>query len=190
MYAELLLLVALLLLLFYWRVTRNFGKWKELGIPHVPGHFPFGSHKAGQEAIYFRKIRHIDVNAKCRHLKKLTCKGTLRHVFIRVYRLVLANFLRAFSQIGIFNPALWSVLSPVAPLPFSLVQLSPSALPLPVLIHILHTCIQCVGGGGVWGSRPQADKHLPQSPLQVNFFRWRHFALVSIKLIRPWRNRH
>jgi hypothetical protein len=51
MFAELLLLVALLLLLFYWRVTRNFGKWKELGIPHVPGHFPFGSHKARQEAI-------------------------------------------------------------------------------------------------------------------------------------------
>jgi hypothetical protein len=23
-------------------------------------------------------------------------------------------------------------------------------------------------------------------PLQVNFFRWRHFALVSIKLISPW----
>ncbi len=24
-----------------------------------------------------RKIRHIEGNAKCRHLKKLTCKGTL-----------------------------------------------------------------------------------------------------------------
>ncbi len=29
-----------------------------------------------------RKIRLIEGNAKCRHLKKLTCKGTLRHVFI------------------------------------------------------------------------------------------------------------
>ncbi len=29
-----------------------------------------------------RKIRLIETNAKCRHLKKLTCKGTLRHVFI------------------------------------------------------------------------------------------------------------
>ncbi len=37
-----------------------------------------------------------------RHLKKLTCKG----MFIRVYRLEIANFLRTFSYVGIFNPAL------------------------------------------------------------------------------------
>ncbi len=29
-----------------------------------------------------RKIRLIEGNAKCRHLKKFTCKGTLRQVFI------------------------------------------------------------------------------------------------------------
>ncbi len=29
-----------------------------------------------------RNIRLIESNAKCRHLKKLTCKGTLRKVFI------------------------------------------------------------------------------------------------------------
>ncbi len=67
MFAELLLLVALLLLLFYWRVTRNFGKWKELGIPHVPGRFPFGSHKAGLQAIPDRKthglINYVDTKA-------------------------------------------------------------------------------------------------------------------------------
>jgi hypothetical protein len=28
-----------------------------------------------------RKIRLIECNAKCRYLKKLTCKGTLRQVF-------------------------------------------------------------------------------------------------------------
>jgi hypothetical protein len=28
-----------------------------------------------------RKIRLIESNVKCRHLKKLACKGTLRHVF-------------------------------------------------------------------------------------------------------------
>jgi hypothetical protein len=27
-----------------------------------------------------------------------------------------------------------------------------------------------------------SDKHLPQSPFAGQFFRWRHFALVSIKL--------
>ncbi len=32
----------------------------------------------------------------------------------------------------------------------------------------------------------KTDKHLPQSPLQINCFRWRHYALVSIKLISPW----
>jgi hypothetical protein len=32
-------------------------------------------------------IKYIDTKAKCRHLKQLTCKGTLRQVFIRVYRL-------------------------------------------------------------------------------------------------------
>jgi hypothetical protein len=34
-----------------------------------------------------RKIRLIEGNAKCRHLKQLTCKVTLRQMFIRVYRL-------------------------------------------------------------------------------------------------------
>ncbi len=36
-------------------------------------------------------INNIDTKAKCRHLKKLTCKGTLRQVFIRVYRLEIQS---------------------------------------------------------------------------------------------------
>jgi hypothetical protein len=32
-------------------------------------------------------INYIDTTTKCRHLKKLTCKVTLRQVSIRVYRL-------------------------------------------------------------------------------------------------------
>jgi hypothetical protein len=84
-----------------------------------------------------RKIRLIEVNAKCPHLKILTCNGTLRQVFTRVYRLEIANFLRTFSHVGIFNPALCSVLSPVAPLPFSLVQLS-SPPSFPGWISILY----------------------------------------------------
>jgi hypothetical protein len=54
-----------------------------------------------------------DTKAKCRHQKKLICKGTLRQVFIRVYRL------------EIFDPALLSV----APLTFSLVFNSPHPPP-------------------------------------------------------------
>ncbi len=54
-----------------------------------------------------RKIRLIEGNAKCRHLKTVTCKETLRQVFIRVCTLEkkIANFLRTFSHVGIFNRA-------------------------------------------------------------------------------------
>jgi hypothetical protein len=65
-------------------------------------------------------INYIGTKGKCRHLKKLTCKGTLPQVFIRVYRLVTQ------CHVGIFDQALRTV----APLTFSLViVLSP--LPLP-----------------------------------------------------------
>jgi hypothetical protein len=33
-------------------------------------------------------------------------------------------------------------------------------------------------GGGVWGSWPQTDKNLSQSPFTGKFFRWRHFSLL------------
>jgi hypothetical protein len=61
---------------------------------------------SGDVGLGRKKIRLIKGNAKCRHLKKLTCKGTLRRVFIRVYRLaiVISNLLRTFSHVGIFNP--------------------------------------------------------------------------------------
>ncbi len=64
-----------------------------------------------------RKKRLIEVNSKWHHLKKLTFKGTLRKVFIRVYRLEIANFLRTFRHVVIFNPSLWSILFLVAPPP-------------------------------------------------------------------------
>jgi hypothetical protein len=48
MLVEILLLLALILLLLYRYVTKNFNKWEQLGIPHVKGHFPFGSHKVGE----------------------------------------------------------------------------------------------------------------------------------------------
>jgi hypothetical protein len=31
-----------------------------------------------------------------------------------------------------------------------------------------------------------SDKHLPQIPFTGQFFRWRHFALLSTYLISPW----
>jgi hypothetical protein len=57
-----------------------------------------------------------------------------------------------FSHVGIFNSALRSVLSPVTPLPFTLVQLSPLP-PFPASLSpcvnnycILYTRILCEGG--------------------------------------------
>jgi hypothetical protein len=37
------------------------------------------------EQCYHGLINYIDTKAKCRHLKKFTCQGTLRQVFVRVY---------------------------------------------------------------------------------------------------------
>ena len=42
-------------------------------------------------------INCIDTKAKCRHLKKMTCKGLLRQVAIRVYRLEILSVLLVFS---------------------------------------------------------------------------------------------
>jgi hypothetical protein len=38
--------------------------------------------ETGEEGEHRRKIRLKESNAKCRHIKKFTCKGTLRQVFI------------------------------------------------------------------------------------------------------------
>jgi hypothetical protein len=42
-------------------------------------------------------MNYIDTTAKCRHLKQLTCKGALRQMFIRVYRLKIQSIMLVFS---------------------------------------------------------------------------------------------
>ena len=42
-------------------------------------------------------ITYKDTKAKCRHLKKSTCKGILLQVFIRVYRLERQSVMLVFS---------------------------------------------------------------------------------------------
>ncbi len=101
---------------------------------------------------YCRKIRLIEGNAKYHHLKKLTCKGTLRQVFIRVYRLEIQSVMLVFS---------------------TQLQLSPT---LPVKKIMLYTTV--CKGGGVWGSGPQTDKHLPQSPFTGQLFQMTIFCIV------------
>ncbi len=85
-----------------------------------------------------------------------------------------------FSHVGLFQPSLGSVLSWVAPLPFSLVQFSPPPPSLCEYLCILYSRIQCVrrGGYGVQGLRQ--TNTCRKSPFTDQFFRWRHFALVSI----------
>ncbi len=76
------------------------------------------------------------------------------------------------SDVGMFDPALWNV----ALLTF--VQFSPPPPQLPPL------------PGRVWGYRRGRGLRLinicRKVRLQVNLFRWQHFALVSIKLISPY----
>ncbi len=131
-----------------------------------------------------RKIRLIETNAKCCHPKKLTCKGTLRQVFIRVYRLEIANFLRTFSHVRTFNTSF--VICTLPWYPSSL--LSGSTLP-PTPLPCVNKCtmctrIQCVRGeeGVVWGSGSQTDKHLRQSPFTGKFFKLTNFSLSIIFL--------
>ncbi len=45
----------------------------------------------------YRLIIFKDTKAKCRHQEKLTCKGTLRQVFITVYRLEIHSVMLVFS---------------------------------------------------------------------------------------------
>jgi hypothetical protein len=50
-------------------------------------------------------INYIDTKEKCRHLKKLTCKGTLRQVFIIDHRLEIKSVMLVFSTQ--LEPSLW-----------------------------------------------------------------------------------
>jgi hypothetical protein len=120
---------------------------------------------------YFRSVicvvRIIEGNAKCRHLTKLTCKGTLHQVFIRINRLEIANFLSTFSLH--FNPPLGSVMSCVAPLPFSLINSPSLPPPFPVWIRVNYPCIQCVRGMG-YGVLGLKQLNLPQNPFKGKVF--------------------
>ena len=85
------------------------------------------------------------------------------------------------SHFGIFDPALWTV----APLTFFLVHLSPLSGVNKYIVQCIHVLYSVQEG--VWGSGPQKDKHLQQSPLTGQIF-W-HIALPSMSLIflRLWR---
>ncbi len=101
--------------------------------------------------------------------KILTCKGTMRQMFIRVYRLEIQSVMLVLSThlCEGFAPLFGSNLSPP---------------PFPVWISILYSRMQCVRGEiGVLGLRQINTCRKVQ--LQVNLFRCRHFALPSMSLI-------
>ncbi len=43
-------------------------------------------------------INYIETKVTCRSLKELTCKGTLQHVFVRVYRIEIQSLILVFSN--------------------------------------------------------------------------------------------
>ncbi len=76
----------------------------------------------GKGPFHFTRglINCIDTKAKCCHLKKLTCKETLRQVFIRVSRLeiqsVMSVFFNQFCELLPLKPSLWFISPPFRPL--------------------------------------------------------------------------
>jgi hypothetical protein len=81
----------------------------------------------------------IDTNANCHHLNKFTCKGTLRQVFSKVYRLEIQSVILTFStqlcELLPLSPSLWL------------------NFPLPcVNKYTVYTFTVCKGGMGFWAS--------------------------------------
>jgi hypothetical protein len=113
------------------------------------------------------------IDGKCRHLKIFWPeKGLCGRC--------LSEFIdwRCSQSCWYFRPELWTV----ALLTFSLVQLHPPAH-FPVWISILYTRIHCVRGGGYGALGFRQVNTCCKVSLQINFFRWRHFALPSMSII-------
>ncbi len=55
------------------------------------------SHRAGPSVSWTNQRLIKDTKTKCRHLIKLTCKGTLKQMFIRVYRMEIQSVVLVFS---------------------------------------------------------------------------------------------
>ncbi len=67
------------------------------------------------EATWTTVMNYKDTKAKCRHLKKLTCKGILLQVFIRVYRLEIQSVMLVFRPLPPSNLFSGSTLPPSPP---------------------------------------------------------------------------
>ncbi len=112
------------------------GKQKGGGGGWASGNKSKGEHWGGGEGhtLDHGLINFTGTKTKCRHLKILTCKGTLRQVFIRVYRLEIESVMLVFStQLReLTSPSHLLSVSTFPPYPF------------PVWISILYTRIHSV----------------------------------------------
>jgi hypothetical protein len=94
-----------------------------------------------------------NTKAKCRHVKNWPVKGLCGRCFFEVYRLEIQSQSCWYFQSSFVNC-----------FPSNLLSGSTSPPPLPVC-PVWISILQCEKwGGGVLGSGPQTDKHLPQSP--------------------------
>ncbi len=115
--------------------------------------------------------------------KKLKCKGTLRQVLSEFVDWISC----AHSVMLVFSSQLCDLLSYLPCWPSPLLSGSslfpPPPLPWVNTVSILSSRIQYVRGegDGVLGLRQ--INNFCTVPLQVNFFRWRPFALPSMSLI-------
>jgi hypothetical protein len=108
-------------------------------------------------------VNYIDNKAKCRHLKKFTCIGTLRQVFIRVYKLLIRSLMLVFrpSFVNCFPSDLLSGSS-----------LPPPPLPCVNKYYIVYTFAMCKLGGGVYRVLGLGQiSTCRKVPLQVIFYR-------------------
>ncbi len=109
--------------------------------------------------------------------KKLTCKWTLRQVFIRVYRLEIQSVMLVFStqlcELSCLGGVgrCWVLLETIFCRSFTLC-FWPDSEPTKLLDRPKQK--------NRWGEGLRQVNTCRKVPLQVNFFRWRHSALVSI----------
>ncbi len=154
-----------------------------------------------------RKIRLIESNAKCRHLKEFTCNGTFWQVFICLRTTPFVGFYLGWSQcctVGSESGQIESV-----KLLLNMVSNTTQQPPPPPSTHCLYIMYFDTGKVGEVNQREgsrgnsseswvenanmtwlivsqvvNSNKHLSQNPVTGNFnFGGRHFALLSIRLI-------
>ncbi len=130
-------------------------------------------------------INYVDTKAKkCRHLKKFTRKGRC---------LSGVTDWRNRQSCWYFRPSFVNC----CPFNLSLIQLGMLSSVRDHILQEFNTTLYLTRFRTYKIARPTQTKPrrggglrqintCRKVPLHVNFFRWRHFALVSIKLISPW----